>query len=553
MTNYNCKAKEKLAVTVDDIKCFQCKKKHLTQNLFEWHGCFLKTRGKCTKCGQFFQKKKMLFKHYVLCERTFITPESAKDPNRKSIKPEVASTPGTIINITTKTKAVRKKTVPLRRMTTVVKAEKEVNLPATNVSQHLTHDEDDDDDNEYTHFEDDITYDNFGSDDDDEGNGDPHITSLEPVVELQEQAATRIINIKPERSNEQSVVRQHSIGGNSIDPQIIRSIKREQGNKQATIVSTAHKPSTPVPQQQKNKLALRIKAEKGVNEQPVVQVLNPLAIGKTLNSATTSARKKVFKIPQALAVQIKKEKMHAGYGDQFGRDEAEPDPDEEKQMENSLELPSDITAIKQEKMDKAYGDDVLKKGVNSSVASNTVKINKQFINPMALAMMRDKSVTNGSEGNNNNSLVIASVTSMSTNDDTSENGVNKAMPPQGQEKEEDAPNISINQMEDVDIRADNNVVNAQMNEQKMMIEIPAEFSESTQDVDNFNPSAVLPTDTPITSNMAPNNERTVRFMDNTAAALNSNEDELDQLLEKYGEMNDDNLQDSDLQDLLKFD
>lgn len=36
--NYNCHQKEKLEASVEDIKCFQCKKKFLTQNLFEWHG-----------------------------------------------------------------------------------------------------------------------------------------------------------------------------------------------------------------------------------------------------------------------------------------------------------------------------------------------------------------------------------------------------------------------------------------------------------------------------------------------------------------------------------
>jgi hypothetical protein len=43
----------------------------LTQNLYEWHGCFIKTGKGCAKCGQNFSRKKALFKHYIICDQPF--------------------------------------------------------------------------------------------------------------------------------------------------------------------------------------------------------------------------------------------------------------------------------------------------------------------------------------------------------------------------------------------------------------------------------------------------------------------------------------------------
>lgn len=63
-----CQGRQQFEVTQEDIKCLQCKKKFVTKNLFSWHGCFLKSKGKCPKCSKYFQKKQQLFKHYVMCE-----------------------------------------------------------------------------------------------------------------------------------------------------------------------------------------------------------------------------------------------------------------------------------------------------------------------------------------------------------------------------------------------------------------------------------------------------------------------------------------------------
>lgn len=214
MTNYNCKAKEKLLVTIEDIKCFQCKKKFLTQNLFEWHACFLKTRGSCSKCGQYYQKKSMLFKHYVLCEGRFETPDAALDPTMRfkmenagfqaPVKVSSTAEPSTA----KKVKGPKRKTVPQRKMSTVpniVKAELQL---------------DEIEDDEYANYEEDITYDNYDNDSD--SNETPSSSALEPHVELQEQPAVRI---KEEKVSDPPTIQDSS---DASTAELIRNIKKEK-------------------------------------------------------------------------------------------------------------------------------------------------------------------------------------------------------------------------------------------------------------------------------------------------------------------------------------
>jgi hypothetical protein len=554
MTNYNCNEKDKLIVTYEDIKCMMCKKKYLTQNLFEWHGCFMKTRGSCLKCGQYFQKKKSLLKHYVRCEGEFVTPEAARDPNRNVIKSEMVSpsSRGSVVKVTG---GVRKKTVPQRRMTTI-KAEKEINLG--NVSQEqLAEDEEDD---EYANYEEDITYDNFGSDDDDDDSAGPNLTNLEPVVQLEEQTPLpRIIDIKPEKSIERTAVNQSTIDG--VDPQIIRSIKREQGSK--LVVST-----DVVQQQKQQQLAVRIKAERGANEQPVVQVLNPLAIGGSANTTTITVRKKVFKLPPELAAKIKQEKVSVGDDDM--RDEAEPDSEEEAAMEAARITPPAL--IKEEKLDSAYGDDIRREREQQS---NTTK---QLINPMALAMMREKSATTNGSESMKNSLVISAVTSMSANPSTTTTTTNGDGETTAEKEEDDTTPQSAHEDNStttttitttvegsgsngnsVEVKESSSSSACAQVLNPVMVEIPAEFSsKASSEQQHFSPAV-----TEMSSTVSAVNNEVAMTSDVTSAeAMNTNEedDELNLLLEnleKFGGESDigvaNNLQDSDLQDLLKFD
>lgn len=396
MTNNNCQAKEKLPVTVEDIKCFQCKKKFLTQNLFEWHSCFLKTRGNCSKCGQFYQKKALLFKHYVRCGGRFETPEAALNPelrfkkeNPEFREPVNVSTTGEVETLR-KTKGPKKKTVPQRNMPSIVKSELELE----------TTEED-----EYENYQEDITYDNFGNDSDSDG------PSLEPEVQLQEHPVMRI---KQECVIDPPAF-QHSLPSEEpTGSELIRNIKKEKNASQAVVTKPA------ALSQQENKL--KIKAERTGNEKAVIQVLNPLAV----EAEQMAVHKKVFKIPQGLALKIKEEKKDAGYGDLMKqRDEDEPeenlnllakeaspivnikkeklDPEErdeaEPEDEDLMPETPPVVKIKEEKMDAGYGD------------SNKPK---QLINPMAL--IREKAAAASSAASLNGfpekSLVISAVTSI---------------------------------------------------------------------------------------------------------------------------------------------
>lgn len=377
MTNYNCPEQETLTVTVDDIKCFQCKKKFLTQNLFEWHGCFLKTRASCTKCGKFYRQKKMLFKHYILCSGKFEAPESSKDPAAKKVKDEKAEIRGAFVSVdassVSKQKGPKKKIVPPRKMPT------NPNI----VKKELLLDQQDDD---YANYEEDITYDDYGNDSD--PSDELEVAALEPFVQLQESQETPTVKIKQEKINDRSAIQQMP---SAIDPHIIRNIKKE--GLGCLVVMT---------QQQKKMWKLKIKSERGANLQSSASVLNPLAIGAAAKM-TIATGKKVFKIPQALAIKIKKEKMDASYGD-TQRDEAEADDDEF--MNGSLQnLPAPVR-IKQEKVDPAYGDQMTKN-------------KKQFINPMAL-MLREKNQINGMTPPLEKSLIISAVTSINPTEETKE-------------------------------------------------------------------------------------------------------------------------------------
>ncbi|XP_058178270.1 uncharacterized protein LOC131294243 [Anopheles ziemanni] len=50
---------------VPDLRCKLCNKVFKTQNLYEWHGCFLRARSNCPKCGKYFLKKNLLTRHYM--------------------------------------------------------------------------------------------------------------------------------------------------------------------------------------------------------------------------------------------------------------------------------------------------------------------------------------------------------------------------------------------------------------------------------------------------------------------------------------------------------
>lgn len=439
MTNYNCKEKEKLELMVADIKCFQCKKKFLTQNLFEWHACFLKTRGSCSKCGQYYAKKKLLFKHYVLCDGRFEAPEAARDPAIR-IKAENASR-STIKVSGESSKGPKKKTVPNRKMSTMP------NIVKTELNLDTEPTEDDD----YANYDEDITYDNYNNDSDSN-------EALEPVVQIGEGASP--VRVKQERLSDPPAVQQKSAthSGPQIS-ELIRNIKKEKSSQPPTIVTTTvNKPFT---QQQKNMWKLKIKSERGSGAQPKSQVLNPFAVGA--QKAKSLSEKTIFKMPNELKMKIKAEKKDTGYGDIVEeRDEAEAEDEDLIAGADADESTIPIVKIKQEKFDLAYGEE------------RDATKSKRLINPLAL-MRRDKPLSNGSA---ENSLVISAVSS-----------INPTTPP-----ETGSSLLTEYFSENSENAQETPVINDVPTQEKTcaMVQIPGEFTKDQEN--NSFPSTVAPTE-----------------------------------------------------------
>lgn len=406
---------------------------------------------------------------------------SATDPNRikmESISPAAKvqqdgkKKPGRPLG----TKMTKKKPMPARKMT-IVKSEQELIVPM------ITEADVDDDIDDYN--DDNITYDNYGSDDE-EGSSEfsQNIMNIEPVVELNQHENSneihRIIDIKKENiSDDFSTLRS---GHLTVDH--ILKIKREQIAKQQAIkISNV-----------KNPFAVRVKQEVENGNQSAVKVLNPFS-----NAAAN--KKKVFKFPQGLRMKIKKEKNHKISVVQIKTendstiDEADADSEEEAQMQQMA-----TSVVKMEKVE------------------STKSIVKQFINPMAIAMRKK------SNGNTEiNSLVITSVSSIS----------------------EEAAVIDNSEKNNEEEATDQITSTHPAHDEKMMTEIPAEFNKSTgeEELQQLEQPSIEDTNTFLPSLIAVNNQ-----IDDVV--MNNSNDELEELLEKYGSSD---IQDDDIQDLLKFD
>lgn len=424
LSSNKCQGSVQLAVTQEDIKCFQCKKKFITQSLFEWHACFLKSKTKCPKCGKYFQKKPALFKHYVLCEQQGYDASTSMKPTEtasKKIKAEKGER-SVIDSISSMLSTVEQEISKLKKDSNKKKKKKDKNkekLVENNVvkseimleeirDENMDHDDED-------LYHDDGGFQNYS----DESRPDtPSNEALEPQVQLQEnetekQQTVPPIRIKQERfdsaygdrtttvstvtstahsenenslsnsvNEEQDEEMPAETSGFGADPEVIRNIKKEKDPEARTAAIQKFN------KKQQFALKMRIKAEKGVKNAQM-SVLNPLAV----SAKKTAPSNKLLKIPRELAIRIKREKLDAGYGDQLGngseRDEAEAESDEEDYYEPEA-LP-----IKQERMDPGYGDQ-----------ASIIRINP-------LALMREK---NQEQHQEIQVPVIAGVSSIAMNE-----------------------------------------------------------------------------------------------------------------------------------------
>ncbi|XP_039445357.1 titin-like [Culex pipiens pallens] len=74
-----------------DVQCRLCNRKFKTQNLFEWHSCFLKPKSKCPKCDKYFVKKQILTRHYMMfCTGTLPPPEPLLIPKDEPVEQPAA-------------------------------------------------------------------------------------------------------------------------------------------------------------------------------------------------------------------------------------------------------------------------------------------------------------------------------------------------------------------------------------------------------------------------------------------------------------------------------
>lgn len=154
------------------IFCELCNVEYETQNLYDWHNCFIGQNSPCPKCQRVFTKKTVLMKHMFKCTGPGSVVEAPK-------KPVTAS----------KSKKQKQPTKSKGETTSqnCIKFEPETIIEPADEAY------DDEMDNSYmdTHF---------GDSDDELGANDSIIAPIEPIVELSTGASTSEINT-PSHSN----------------------------------------------------------------------------------------------------------------------------------------------------------------------------------------------------------------------------------------------------------------------------------------------------------------------------------------------------------------
>ncbi|XP_001656653.3 titin [Aedes aegypti] len=110
-----------------DVQCRLCSKKFKTQNLYEWHGCFLKPKCNCPKCGKYFVKRQILIRHYMMyCTGTLPPPEPVIIPKVEPVDP--AEKPAAATTVATEKPDRRKRRVAFAEPE-LPKEEREIPFP----------------------------------------------------------------------------------------------------------------------------------------------------------------------------------------------------------------------------------------------------------------------------------------------------------------------------------------------------------------------------------------------------------------------------------------
>lgn len=247
-------------IVKENIDCDKCHFGFETQNLYEWHDCFIKKNAPCPKCGRMFTKKTILFKHLFKCNGI------------------AASTSGAVVQIP-------KLTTSSKKRSTKSKTDIFPNFklePETIIETNLNEENVDD------VFDDDYMDTHFGDSDDEYGMSD----SITPSTKIQISSCDQNLHTSRTKKQKTSTI----VGKKCLNNPIVTHkladcvVKLEPIDISQYIVNVSERIETTDDMEQMETTATN-------NEIPVIEPTEPSPLT----------------VPP-LTIRIKKENMNTGYG-----------------------------------------------------------------------------------------------------------------------------------------------------------------------------------------------------------------------------------------------
>lgn len=267
----------------ENIFCGQCEAEFVTQNLYDWHDCFIRDKGRCSKCDRQFTKKTILFKHVLKCT----------GPPTPKPQPVIQKPPSKV------GRPKKKKS----QSDYPIKAEPEAILEPLDTVEPDTSAE---------HFEDTLADTHFGDENSsDSENETTNIPVIENTVTKKAAPTKQESSTKRKKANEQSKGISKAVLDCLIPCQVkLEPIDINEFSRQTKATANQptvvlHGPST---------------AERQTNlvetNQPNVVVHNANAIMRQpSNTVHPNIVTKPVQQPAVPSIKIKQEKLHPGYGD----------------------------------------------------------------------------------------------------------------------------------------------------------------------------------------------------------------------------------------------
>lgn len=262
----------------ENIFCKKCKSEYITQNLYDWHGCFIKNNGHCPKCKRVFTKKTILFKHLFKCTNL---PVLSKDQ---------------IVVLIPRSKSGRIRSNKRSASNYSIKAEPEAILESVGTDE-LVNDATDD------HFQDSFGDTHFGDDNDSDSDKEPSAgpsTSNASKPSTSKQISKTTVTAKKRQckgiSKLDSLLPCHV----KIEPIDISEF-RNTGTIQPNAAKKPVEPEVQPP---------RTVQQRPPSPKPIQEKVQPPKLKQPEVSTSVPAQQAIVPL-----VQIKKEKIHPGYGD----------------------------------------------------------------------------------------------------------------------------------------------------------------------------------------------------------------------------------------------